>query len=406
MKQNNELLTRRVEKILPGREGLKKLISERKIRLYLGIDPTGFQLHIGHGVVLKKIQEFIDAGHEVIFLVGSFTGKIGDPSDREAERISLTDDQIEKNMADYRSQAGKIVDFSRANFVYNGDWLSKLTFEDVVKLASNFTVQQLIERDMFQKRLKAGKPIHLHEFLYPLMQGYDSVHLEVDLEIGGKDQLFNMMAGRTLLKALKNKDKFVLTTPLLIGTNGQKMSKSVGNCIWLNDSAEDMFGKLMSVPDEQIIPYMELVSDIPLMRIAQVKTEIAAGKLHPMDAKKELSFDVVSQFHGKNQAESAKINFEKTVQAGETPAEIPTFNLSSLPENATIIDLLEKSKTISSRGEGKRLIDQKAVSVNQLPITNFSGNGGSRSAGQFPISELKSGDIIKIGKRNWIKLID
>ena len=395
MKPHNDLLTRRVENILPNREGLEKLISQRKIRLYLGIDPTGFQLHIGHGVVLKKIQDFIDAGHEVIFLVGSFTGKIGDPSDRDAERVQLTDGHIEKNMADYRFQAGKIVDFSKAKFVYNGDWLSKLTFEDVVKLASNFTVQQLIERDMFQKRLKAGKPIHLHEFLYPLMQGYDSVHLEVDLEIGGNDQLFNMMAGRTLLKALKNKEKFVLTTPLLIGTNGQKMSKSVGNCIWLTDSAEDMFGKLMSIPDEQIIPYMELVSDIPLTRVKQVKSEIAAGKLHPMDAKKELAIDVVSQFHGKTQAESAKINFEKTIQAGEAPTEIPTFNLSSLPKNSTIIDLLEQSKTVASRGEGRRLIDQKAVSINQLPITNY----------QLPIKDMKSGDIIKIGKRKWLKIL-
>lgn len=403
MKQNNELLTRRVEKVLPSREGLERLISERKIRLYLGIDPTGFQLHIGHGVVLKKIQEFIDAGHEVIFLVGSFTGKIGDPSDREAERVQLTDEQIEKNMADYRSQAGKLVDFSKAKFVYNGDWLSKLTFEDVVKLASNFTVQQLIERDMFQKRLKNNKPIHLHEFLYPLMQGYDSVHLEVDLEIGGNDQLFNMMAGRTLLKAYKNKEKFVLTTPLLMGTNGQKMSKSVGNCVWLTDTAEDMFGKLMSIPDEQIAPYMELVTDIPVSRIKVIKQDLSLGKVNPMEAKKELAMDVVTQFHGAANAKVADENFEKTIQRGEIPADIPTFKLSMLKAEATIIDLLEQSKLVESRGEAKRLIQQGGVEFNGVKIQNSEfriprPRLGSAEGGQ-------NSGTVKAGKRKWLKLI-
>lgn len=387
-----EILTRRVETILPSRDGLAEVMKRRPIRLYLGIDPTGFQLHLGHAVVLKKIQEFVDSGHEVIFLVGSFTGRIGDPSDRESERTQLDDGQIQENMKDYQRQAGKIIDFSKTRFVYNGDWLSKLNFEDVVKLAANFTVQQMIEREMFQKRLQKSKPIYLHEFFYPLMQGYDSVHLEVDLEIGGTDQLFNMLAGRTLLRIYKNKDKFVLTTPLLMGTDGQKMSKSIGNCIWLDDSVQDMFGKIMSIQDEQIVPYMELVTDIPLNHIAEIKDGLSLGKVHPMEAKKELAIAVVSQFYGGSVAQEAGMNFERTIQRGEAPESIPTFKLSDLPAQATIIDLLTHARVVASRGEAKRLVTQGGISIDGDLIQSPEYQASSRLG------------TLKVGKRKWLRL--
>lgn len=394
MSSIDELLTRRVEKILPSGEGLAALLKQRKIRLYLGIDPTGFRLHIGHGIVLRKLQEFIDAGHDVMFLVGSFTGKIGDPSDRDAERTPLSDEQIEENMKDYRAQAGKLVDFSRTRFVSNNDWLSKLTFEDVVKLASHFTVQQMIEREMFQRRLQKHKPIHLHEFLYPLMQGYDSVHLDVDLELGGSDQLFNMMAGRTLLKAYKNKEKFVMTMSLLVGTNGQKMSKSVGNCVWLNDSPDDMFGKLMSIPDDQIVPYLELATDMPMGHVNEIKKKLSEG-MNPMDAKKELATTIVTGLHGSPAALETRNRFEQVFQQRQTPSDIPTFDISTLPSDATIIDLLEKSSIVKSRGETKRLIDQGGISVNQQQVTND----------KLLVSELNKGDTLQIGKRKWVKIM-
>lgn len=387
----DELLTRRVEKILPSREGLATLLKQRKIRLYLGIDPTGFRLHIGHGIVLRKLQEFIDAGHDVMFLAGSFTGKIGDPSDRDAERTPLSDEQIEENMKDYRTQAGKLVDFARTRFVYNGEWLGKLTFEDVVKLASHFTVQQMIEREMFQQRLRKNKPIHLHEFMYPLMQGYDSVHLDVDLELGGSDQLFNMMAGRTLLKTYKNKEKFVMTMPLLVGTNGQKMSKSVGNCVWLDDSPDDMFGKLMRVPDDQIVPYMEFATNTAMERVNEIKKKLEIG-MNPMDAKKELATTVVTELHSASAAREARKRFEQTFQQGQTPSDIPSFDVSSLPPDATIIDLLVASKLIGSRGEGKRLIDQGGIELNEKRIQNSA----------FRIQNARG--VIRVGKRNWRRL--
>ncbi|MBI2309482.1 tyrosine--tRNA ligase [Candidatus Collierbacteria bacterium] len=405
MKPHNDLLTRRVEKILPSREGLEKSIFQRKIRLYQGFDPTGTKLHLGHSIGLRKLMEFADAGHEVIFLFGTGTVLVGDPSQRDSARKLITQQEIDENINDWKRQAEKIVDFEKISVKQNGDWLLPLTLKDIVNIASNISAVQLFKREMFQRRIARGDTIWYHETMYPLLQGYDSVAMDVDLEIGGTDQEFNMLVGRELMKKMKGKEKYVLTTPMIFGTDGKQMSKTSGNCIWLTDTAEDMFGKLMSIPDEQIVPYMELVTDIPLTRIGQVKSEIAVGKLHPMDAKKELGIEVVSRFHGKNQAEIAKINFEKTIQQGEAPKDIPNFSLSTLTSGATIVDLLVQSGSVTSKGEARRLIDQKAVSINQSPIINYSGRAGSRSAGQFSISELKSGDIIKIGKRKWLKLV-
>ncbi|MBI5356884.1 tyrosine--tRNA ligase [Candidatus Collierbacteria bacterium] len=390
----DELFTRRTEKILPSQKGFKELLEKRKISLYFGVDPTATKLHLGHTIGIRKLQEFADLGHHAILLFGTGTVLVGDPSLRAEARKPITQEEIENNISSWKKQVSSIVDFEKVTIKKNGDWLLKLTYKDIIEIASNISAVQLFKRESFQRRIERGDTVWYHETMYPLLQGYDSVAMDVDLEIGGTDQEFNMLVGRELMKKMKGKEKFVLTTPMILGTDGKQMSKTSGNCIWLTDSAEDMFGKLMSIPDEQIIPYMELVSDIPLARIGQIKSDIYSGKLHPMDAKKELSLDVVSQFHGKNQAESAKINFKKTIQAGEIPEEIPVFKLSSLPKNSTIIDLLEKSKSVASRGEARRLIEQGGVWIDQFQISDF----------RFQISKLKSGSIIKIGKRKWLKL--
>ena len=245
-----EVLSRGVTEVLPSKESLKKLMSQKKIRLYLGIDPTGALLTLGHSVVLRKLQQFADLGHEVILLIGNGTVKIGDPTGKDTTRPELTNEEIEENFKDWQTQASKILDFNKIEIRRNGDWLDKLTYVDLIKIMGQTTVQQLLERDMFQERLKNGLPIHTHEIIYPLMQGYDSVVMDVDLEIGGTDQTFNMMMGRTLQKIYNNHEKWVLATPIIDGTNGRKMSKSYNNYVALTESPTDMYGKLMSISDE------------------------------------------------------------------------------------------------------------------------------------------------------------
>ena len=380
---------------MPSRESLEKLLVERKIRLYQGFDPTGMKLHLGHSVGLRKLMEFAEAGHEVIFLFGTGTVLVGDPSQRDSARKLITREEIDENIKDWKRQAGKIVDFDKVTIKQNGDWLIPLTLKDIVNIASNISAVQLFKREMFQRRLARGDTVWYHETMYPLLQGYDSVAMDVDLEIGGTDQEFNMLVGRELMRKMKGKEKFVLTTPMILGTDGKQMSKTSGNCVWLTDNAKDMFGKLMSIPDEQIVPYMELVTDIPVSRIKVVKQDLSSNKVNPVDAKKELANEVVKQFHGAVQAQKAKGEFEKTIQQGETPEVMPEFSLSQLPAGATVIDLLDKSGLTKSRGETKRLIEQGGVWVNQFQISDF----------RFQISEVKPGSIIKIGRRKWLRLV-
>jgi len=380
----NQLLTRRVAKILPSKEGLKKLLQQRKIRVYFGVDPTATQLHLGHTVGIRKLQEFASAGHEAILLFGTGTVLVGDPSLRSEARKSITQEEIDANIRDWKRQVEPIVDFDKVTIKQNGDWLLPLTLKDIIHIASNISAVQLFKRESFQRRLDAGNTVWYHETMYPLLQGYDSVAMDVDLEIGGTDQEFNMLIGRELMRKMKHKEKFVLTTPMILGTDGQQMSKTSGNCVWLTDTPEDMFGKIMSLPDNQTNSYRELLTSLP-----------SSQALNPMAAKKELAQDVVRQFHGATAAQAAQKHFETTIQQGQAPHDIPTFNLSQLSSAATIVDLLEQSGLVQSRGEGKRLLQQQGVAVNQFPITNL----------QFTIKELKSGDIIKIGKRKWLKIV-
>ncbi len=283
-----ETLERGVENVYPSKEALVKVLkSGRRLRIYNGIDPTG-KLHIGHGVILNKLRQLQDLGHEIIILIGDFTGMVGDPTDKLATRKPLTRKRVLDNAKNYKKLIGKILDLKKTKFKFNSEWLGKMTFTELIKLASEFTVQRLLERDMFEKRIKEGKPIHLHEFLYPLMQGYDSVAMNVDMEIGGNDQTFNMLAGRDLIKALKNKEKFVLTTKLLEDPTGKKMGKTEGNVVNLSDEPKEMFGKVMSITDGLIIPYFENCTRMDMAKIREYKKQLEDQDIYLKVIKKEL----------------------------------------------------------------------------------------------------------------------
>ena len=387
-----EVLTRRVEQILPSKKGLKKLMEKRKIKLYLGIDPTSPQIHIGNAVPLRKLREFQNLGHEVILLVGTFTAQVGDPSERNRKRHPLTLAQIKKNMTTFQKQASKILDFSKTKIKHNADWLSKLKFGDLVKLTSNFTISRLLERDMFQKRIKKGEEVRVSELLYPLMQGYDSVAMDVDLEIGGTDQTFNMLVGRKLQKVYNKKEKFILTVPLLIGLDGRKMSKSYGNTVNLADKPNDMYGKIMSLKDDLITHYFELCTDVSQVAIKKIKKELKSKKVNPRDFKAMLSKEIVKIYHGKIAAERAEKEFNRVFREKKLPLGIRKVRIRVKKLN--ILELLMKTKQVSSKSEAKRLISQKAVEIN-----------GAIKKDWRDTVDIKKGMVIKIGKRRFIKIV-
>ena len=388
------VLTRGVAEILPGKESLEKLLSEKKIRVYLGIDPTGSLLTLGHSVVLRKLQQFAELGHEVILLIGNGTVKIGDPTGKDSTRPELTDEQIEENFKTWKEQASTVLDFSKITIKHNGDWLDKLTYSDMVKLMAKTTVQQLMERDMFQERLNASKPIHGHEIMYPLLQGYDSVAMDVDLEIGGTDQTFNMMMGRSLQKQYNDREKWVLTTPIINGTDGRKMSKSYGNFIALTENPTDMYGKLMSVADEQIIEYFQVLTDLDDGVILTMARAIESGE-NPMQFKKQLAFMITEQYHNTAAAENAENHFKKTVQNKQIPANIPAISLSGA---TNVLDALNRCMPDESNSNLRRLVEQGAVEF-------FYAETTQKPNDPFAALELEkdgsSLETIRIGKRNY-----
>lgn len=386
-----ETLTRRVDKILPSKEGLKDLLKKKKIKIYFGVDPTSSKLHLGHALVLKKLKEFSDLGQEITLLIGNFTAQIGDPEGKKEARKPQNQKEIEENLATYKEQASKILDFSKIKIAYNADWLSKLNLEDVIKLASYFTVQQIIEREMFQVRLQQKTPIWLHEFLYPLLQGYDSVKLNVDLEIGGTDQTFNMLCGRTLQKIYNKKEKYVLTVPLLEGLDGRKMSKSLGNTVNLTDKPNDMFGKIMSLKDELIVRYFELCTELPLEDIKKFDEQLKSGEINPRDLKARLAKEIVTIYHNKEAAEEAEQEFNKIFREKEMPTEIQEMKIKE--KNLNILDLLVMTKMASSKSEAKRLVVQKGVKIDGVLKEDWQ-----------ELLEIKKGMVIQAGKRRFLKL--
>ncbi|MBU1131765.1 tyrosine--tRNA ligase [Patescibacteria group bacterium] len=385
----NELLTRGVENIFPNREFLEeKLKKGEQLKLYLGIDPTGPTLHLGHAINLMKMKQFQELGHKVILLIGSFTAMIGDPTDKMAVRKPLTREQVLENCEKYKEQASVLLNFDGENpaeLKYNDEWLGKLNFGEILDIASHLTVQQLLERDMFEKRMKDGKPIGLHEFLYPLMQGYDSVAMEVDGEVGGNDQTFNMLVGRNLLKTMKHKEKFVLTNKLLVDPTGKKMGKTEGNMITLEDSANEMFGKVMAWPDEMILPGFELCTSVE--DLSTLENRLKSGE-NPRDLKLELGEKVVEIYHGAEESKKARQNFIDTFSKKETPDEMPESDLAG----KNIVDVLVESGLVPSKSEAKRTIEQKGVYLNDEVVENFETN-------------VESGDIIKKGKRFFVRIV-
>lgn len=385
------ILNRGVQEVLPSASKLAQLMERRKIRLYLGIDPTGNQLTLGHAVVLKKLQQFVEAGHEVILLIGNATVRIGDPTGKDKTRPELTDEQIEANFSTWKEQGQAILDFDRIKVVHNADWLDQLNLPDIIKLMSNLTVQQMLERDMFQKRLQENKPIHLHELIYPLLQGYDSVEMEVDLELGGNDQLFNMMVGRQLLQDMKGREKFVLTVPLLVGSDGRKMGKSLNNFIPLQNTPQNMFGELMSISDDVMGQYFDLLTDVPEEEIDALLIDIEDKKVNPIEVKKRLAREIVSWLFSEQEAKSAQDHFEKTVQQGELPDKMPEIDLDQAQVN--LLDLVMSTGVCSSKSEGRRLIEQGGVQLDEQKQTD-------------PYAELtiQDGQVLRTGKRNFFVL--
>lgn len=390
------VLSRGVSEVLPSKAGLAKLMTEKKIRLYLGIDPTGAFLHLGHAVGLRKLQHFANLGHQVILLVGNGTVKIGDPTGRDESRPMLDDATIEKNFQEWKKQASKILDFKKIEIRHNGDWLDQLNYAEIVKLMAKTTVQQLIERDMFQKRIKDGLPIFGHEIMYPLLQGYDSVAMDVDLEIGGTDQTFNMLMGRQLQEQYNDHEKWVLTTPLIEGTDGRKMSKSFNNYVALTDEPRQVYGKLMSIKDELIIKYFEVLTDVDSQEITNMKKAMADGA-NPMEFKKKLAFTITEILHDHQQAYEASMFFTKTVQNDEMPDE-------SLFQDLTIQTITkadgQKIKTIAPNAkfgstELNRLITQGAVKI--MPESK-------KVTSREEFLNLAAGTKLQIGKRDWYKI--
>lgn len=388
------LITKGVEAILPSKDFLfKELSSGRRLTIYAGFDPTAPTLHIGHTIQLRKLRQFQDLGHKIIFLIGDFTARIGDPTDKSAARKQLSEKDVKTNLKLYKRQASRFIRFSGKNAAqikFNSKWLGKLKFADVINLASFMTVDQMLKRDMFVKRMADEKPIYLHEFFYPLMQGYDSVMMDVDGEVGGNDQLFNMMAGRTLIKQIKNKEKFVLTVKLLEDGTGKKMGKSEGNMISLIDSPNDMYGKIMSWPDTLIIIGFELCTDYSNKEVEEIKNELSKG-VNPRDIKMRLAREITKICSDESAANRAQEVFITTFQKRESVDEIKQVFIKGRTFESICLD----EGLVESKSELRRLIQDGAV-------TNFDT--------KEKMVDLKSHEIphtgtYKIGKNRFIKII-
>ncbi len=392
----DELLSRSVDTIYPSREALRELLlSGKRITVYMGIDPTADYVHLGHSTNYLLLERLHQLGHGVIVLVGDFTAMIGDPSDKTTTRGGLTRKQVLKNLATFKTQIGKILDFkdkkNPIEFKFNRTWLSKLSFEKIAELASNFTVQQMLERDMFEKRIRENRPLYVHEFFYPLLQGYDSVAMKVDLEIGGTDQTFNMLAGRTLVRRYLDREKFVLTTTLLVNpaTGEKMMSKSLGTGIGLNESPENMFGKTMALPDPGII---QTFIDCTRLSMADIKTKEhrLAGGENPKNIKLELAHEIVTMYHGGRAADAARANWENVFSEKKIPEDMPVAHAKL---GAKLIDVLVAQHIAESKTQARRLFEDGAIKDldRDQKITD-------------PSTEITGGMTLKIGKKIFLKI--
>ena len=400
--QIHDLLTHRVVDVIARPHLETKLRSGRPLKIKLGRDARVPTLHLGHSVALRKLREFQKAGHQIVIILGDFTSRLGDPNGDQTREI-MSEETIDRNVRQIRKIFDKILDPKTTEYVRNSKWLGKLNFGDVIHLASNFTVQQNIDRDLFQRRIKDRIPIGVHEFLYPIMQAYDSVMLECDLEVGGTDQTFNLLAGRTLMRAYGQEPQDILTTPMLIGTDGREMHASRGNFIALDDSATDMFGKLMGIRDDLIVTYLDLVTDLSRAEVQTITSQLKLGKISPIDAKKVLAREVVTMYHSASAAVQAQQEFESVIQAQGIPMERAYYALRG-SAIISVVELLVESGVVSSKSEAKRLIDQRGVDEVHL----VDGTVASRT----PVTGLeatvrfdpKYQTVIQVGKRKAVEL--
>ncbi len=388
-----EIIQRGTTEIVPLeelKEKLKKSAKEIKpLKIKLGVDPTRPDLHLGHSVVLRKMRQFQDLGHEAILIIGGFTAMIGDPTGQNTTRPPLTAEEVQENAQSYIDQAQKILDTSRLSIVNNHDWLGSMSFIDVIRLTSKTTVARMIERDDFSKRFNNNEPISLHEFLYPLAQGQDSVHLENDVELGGTDQKFNLLVGRQLQKDSDIEPQVCLMMPLLVGTDGSaKMSKSYDNYIGIDEAANDMYGKSLSIPDDLIYTYFELVTDVPTEELSAIKEKVEND---PRNAKHDLAFAITKLYHGEEGAKAAREHFEQTIINKQVPDDAPEFELKA-GEATRLLDIISELSFSQSNGETKRLIKQGGVSIDDEKVSDIG----------LELS-LDSGDekVLKVGKRKY-----
>lgn len=378
----NDLLTRNVEDLIVRTELEKKLSSQKRLRIKLGFDPTGSRLHIGRAVTLWKLRQFQDLGHQITFVIGTFTAQIGDSSDKNAERQMLTREQVNENFKTYHQQIGKILDMDKVEIFHNGDWFEKMHLDEFFKLISLFTIQQMTERDNFAKRIEAGRPVGLHETLYPLLQGFDSVKMETDLEVGGTDQLFNMLAGRTVQKSYGQEPQSVMSFRILEGTDGRKMSTSWGNCIYINDKPLEMYGKIMSVRDELIPSYFRMATDLPMAVIAEIEKDMSLGA-NPRDTKASLAREIVARYNGKASALKAEKEWEKQFREGDKPTNIVAVKI----KQGAVVDVVAETFGVS-KSEARRLLSQGGVKINDEVVKE-------------PNLKIEKDCLIQLGKRRF-----
>ncbi|RHW43402.1 tyrosine--tRNA ligase [Neobacillus notoginsengisoli] len=371
----------------------KSLLKNQPLKVKLGLDPSAPDVHLGHTVVLNKLKQFQENGHIIQLIIGDFTGKIGDPTGKSVVRKQLTDKEVKENARTYFEQFSKVLDMERVELFYNSKWLSTLNLENVIKLSSSITVARLLERNDFSERYSTGKPISLHEFFYPLMQGYDSVELESDVELGGTDQHFNVLMGRHLQEHYGKEKQIVVLLPLIEGLDGvEKMSKSKNNYIGVDDKPSDMYGKTMSIPDELILKYFDLLTDLPLVQRNEIKEELITGKLHPKDAKMHLAKTIVRMYHSAEVAEKAEETFKAVFQRGTLPDDIPVVEWEGEKE-IPLIDLLVELKLQSSKTEARKMIQNGGIKINEVKVNDI----------HLQINTSLE-PIIQVGKRKFIQL--
>lgn len=388
-----------VADIVPVEALEQKLRSARPLTIKLGVDPTAPDLHLGHAVPLRKLRQFQDLGHTVVLIIGDFTALIGDPSGRSATRPALTPEQVELNATTYIEQAFKILDPDKTVMRRNSEWLGPLGFADILKLASQFTVARIMERDDFQKRYREGVGISLHELLYPMAQAYDSVAITADVELGGTDQLFNLLAGRELMEKLGIEPQVCLTLPLLEGTDGvQKMSKSYGNYIGLTEAADEMFGKVMSIPDELMVKYYRLCAALPVEELEAIESALAGGELHPNTAKRRLGREIVALYHGADAAAGAEAAFDAVFKRHEIPDDVPEVRIERQGDVVHLPAVMKQAGLAPTTSEARRLIAAGAVKVDGEPV------GLEQGAFDLPWESLQ-GRVLQAGKRRYARIV-